>query len=260
MSAAPVVAVVVAGGLGSRFGGPVPKQVRSLTGKAVVAVAVESLAAGGCTEAVVVVKDGMHNHFKMALAASPIPVRFVTGGATRQESVRNGLRAIAESPRLSKAGKVLIHDAVRPLVPAYVVKDVIEALGAGAEAVTPSVPVIDTIRCVDSETASHVVDRSTLRAVQTPQGFDRQVITECHDRLAADGLDVTDDVTCCEHYGYRVTLVEGSRMALKITEPLDLDIAETLVKATAGAGHHSGRRVRRAIKGLDPRRSRRHRT
>lgn len=256
MSAEPVVALVVAAGLGSRFGGPVPKQVRGLAGKAVVAVAVEAMAAGGCTDAVVVVKDGMHNHFRMALAASPIPVHFVTGGESRQESVRNGLQLIADHPRLARARKVLIHDAVRPVVPAYVVEAVIDALEAGAKAVTPAVPVVDTIRCLEPD-GSHVVDRSTLRAIQTPQGFDRQVITECHEKLAAEGGAVTDDVTCCERYGYPVTLVEGSRMAMKITEPLDLDIAETLMKATAGAGHHSGRRVRRAIHNLDPRRARR---
>ncbi|AZZ41518.1 2-C-methyl-D-erythritol 4-phosphate cytidylyltransferase [Acidipropionibacterium jensenii] len=254
----PVVALVMAAGLGTRFGGPVPKQVQELTGKAVVAVAVESMAAGGCTDAVVVVKDGMHNHFRLALAASPIPVRFATGGSSRQESVHNGLQLIDASPRLSKARKVLIHDAVRPLVPAYVVKQVLGALEDGAVAVTPVVPVVDTIRQIDGD-VSEVIDRSTLRAVQTPQGFDRQVITECHRRLHAEGGEVTDDVSCCERYGYRVSLIEGSRMALKITEPMDLDIAETLVKVTAGAGHHSGRRVRRVLSRMDPRPSHRRR-
>mgnify|MGYP001049191661 FL=1 len=147
----PVVAVVVAAGLGTRFGGPVPKQVTSLTGKAVVAVAVESLAAGGCDEVVVVVKEGMHNHLQLALAASPIPVHFVTGGDTRQDSVRNGLRYIADDEHLGRATTVLIHDAVRPLVPAYIVEDVIDAVEAGAVAVTPVVEVTDTIRQIDGE-------------------------------------------------------------------------------------------------------------
>ncbi len=254
----PVVALVMAAGIGTRFGGPVPKQVKELTGKAVVAVAVEAMAAGGCTDAVVVVKGGMHNHFRLALAASPIPVRFATGGSSRQESVHNGLQLIKNHPQLCQARKVLIHDAVRPLVPAYVVEDVLAALDAGAVAVTPAVPVVDTIRQMDGETST-VIDRSTLRAVQTPQGFDREVITGCHERLHEEGGEVTDDVTCCQHYGYPVELVGGSRMALKITEPLDLDIAETLLKATAGAGHHSGRRVRRVLSGMDPRPSHRHR-
>ena len=247
----PVVAVVVAAGLGTRFGGPVPKQVTSLTGKAVVAVAVESLAAGGCDEAVVVVKEGMHNHLQLALAASPIPVHFVTGGNTRQESVRNGLRFIAQHHRLSDATTVLIHDAVRPLVPAYVIENVIAAVENGAVAVTPVVDVVDTIRQVDGDTSS-VVDRSTLRAVQTPQGFKRAIITECHEQLSIEGGSVTDDISCCERYGHHATLVEGSRMSLKITEPVDLDIAEVFAKAAAGAGHHSGRRIGRMLRAAKP--------
>ena len=247
----PVVAVVVAAGLGARFGGPVPKQVTSLAGKAVVAVAVESLVAGGCDEAVVVVKEGMHNHLQLALAASPIPVHFVTGGDTRQDSVRNGLRYIAGDEHLSQATTVLIHDAVRPLVPAYIVEDVIDTVEAGAVAVTPVVEVTDTIRQIDDE-GSRVIDRSALRAVQTPQGFDRAVITECHEQLSRDGGTVTDDISCCERYGHRATLVEGSRMALKITEPVDLDIAEVFAKAAAGAGHHSGRRIGRMLRAAKP--------
>ncbi|WP_130864738.1 2-C-methyl-D-erythritol 4-phosphate cytidylyltransferase [Acidipropionibacterium timonense] len=255
--AEPIVAVVMAAGLGQRFGGPIPKQVTTLTGKAVVAVAVESLAAGGCTDAVVVIKDGMHNHFRLVLAASPIPIHFVTGGDSRQDSVRRGLEYVDSHPRLARATKVLVHDAVRPLVPAYVVEDVIAALEGGAVAVAPAMPVVDTIREVDADGGSSVIDRDVLRAIQTPQGFDREIVTECHRRMAADGARVTDDLSCCELYGHEVKLVEGSRMAMKITEPVDLDIAETFAKAAAGAGQHSGKRVRRVLHLLDPRRARR---
>lgn len=239
----PIVAIVMAAGIGSRFGGPIPKQVTELAGKAVVAVAVESLAAGGCSRAVVVVKEGMENHVRFALAAAPIPVHFVTGGNSRQESVRRGLEFVDSHPVLSKASKVLIHDAVRPLVPAYVVADVIKALDDGATAVAPAMPVVDTIRQVDGDTST-VVDRDTLRAIQTPQGFDRATITQCHRRMADDGVKVTDDLSCCELYDHQITLVEGSRAAMKITEPIDIDIAEVFSRAAAGAGNHSGKRVR----------------
>lgn len=239
----PIVAIVMAAGIGSRFGGPIPKQVTELAGKAVVAVAVESLAAGGCSRAAVVVKEGMENHVRFALAAAPIPVHFVTGGSSRQESVRRGLEFVDSHPVLSKASKVLIHDAVRPLVPAYVVADVIKALDDGATAVAPAMPVVDTIRQVDGDTST-VVDRDTLRAIQTPQGFDRATITQCHRRMADDGVKVTDDLSCCELYDHQITLVEGSRAAMKITEPIDIDIAEVFSRAAAGAGNHSGRRVR----------------
>lgn len=82
---------------------------------------------------------------------------------------------------------MLIHDAVRPLVPAYVVENVIVAVENGAVAVTPVVDVVDTIRQVDGDTSS-VVDRSTLRAVQTPQGFKRDIITECHEQLSIEAV------------------------------------------------------------------------
>ena len=146
---------------------------------------------------------------------------------------------------------MLIHDAVRPLVPAYVVENVIAAVANGAVAVTPVVDVVDTIRQVDGDTSS-VIDRSTLRAVQTPQGFKRAIVTECHEQLSMEGGSVTDDISCCERYGHHATLIEGSRMSLKITEPVDLDIAEVFAKAAAGAGHHSGRRVGRMLRAAKP--------
>ncbi|MDU7024942.1 MAG: 2-C-methyl-D-erythritol 4-phosphate cytidylyltransferase, partial [Cutibacterium acnes] len=134
---------------------------------------------------------------------------------------------------------------------AYVVENVIAAVENGAVAVTPVVDVVDTIRQVDGDTSS-VVDRSTLRAVQTPQGFKRAIITECHEQLSIEGGSVTDDISCCERYGHHATLVEGSRMSLKITEPVDLDIAEVFAKAAAGAGHHSGRRIGRMLRAAKP--------
>ena len=242
----PVVAVGVAAGLGLRFGGPVPKQVRTITGKALVALSVEALAAGGCTHAVLVISDGALHHFSATLATAPIPVRVTAGGPTRQASVLNGLQAIADDPELSKARVVLVHDAVRPLVPANVVRSVIDAVEDGAVAVTPVVPVVDTIRMMLSD-SSELVDRSTLRAVQTPQGFDFDVLYASHQALAQSQTAVTDDVTCCEYNGHPVVLVEGSRLAMKITEPADLEIAKALAKVQRGVGSHTGKRLRRHL-------------
>lgn len=229
-----------------------PKQVQTLAGKAVVAVAVESLAAGGCTEAVVVIKEGMAGHVSPALAASPIPVHLVTGGASRQESVHRGLEAVAADPDLARCEVVLVHDAVRPLVPPSVVGEVIETVRSGSVAVAPAIAVVDTIRQVDGDTST-VIDRSSLRAVQTPQGFDREILTQCHRRLAEDGAQVTDDLACVERYGHPVVLVAGSRMAHKITEPLDMDIVSTFASASSWLGGHRGRRVKRALTAMRPR-------
>jgi 2-C-methyl-D-erythritol 4-phosphate cytidylyltransferase len=219
-STEPVVAIVVAAGSGVRLGGEVPKAVRPLAGRPLVSWSVAALAAGGVTEVVVVVGDGLQDVFAEALTDAPIPWRLVVGGATRQESVARGIAALP-------AGEiVLVHDAARPLVPADVVRGVVEAVRSGAPAVIPVVPMSDTIRQV-AGAGSVVVDRSGLRAVQTPQGFARDVLLSAH--AAAAGSDYTDDAAVCEASGYEVVLVPGSREALKITEPYDLAVAEAIV-------------------------------
>jgi 2-C-methyl-D-erythritol 4-phosphate cytidylyltransferase len=220
LSTEPVVAIVVAAGSGVRLGGEVPKAVRPLAGRPLVSWSVAALAAGGVTEVVVVVGDGMQDVFAEALTDAPIPWRLVVGGATRQESVARGIVALP-------AGEiVLVHDAARPLVPAEVVRGVVEAVRSGAPAVIPVVPMSDTIRQV-GDAGSVVVDRSGLRGVQTPQGFARDVLVSAH--AAAAGSDYTDDAAVCEASGYEVVLVPGSREALKITEPYDLAVAEAIV-------------------------------
>lgn len=240
----PVVAIVVAAGLGRRFGGTKPKPTLRILGRAVVAVAVEGLAAGGCTDAVVVINGKVSHLFQAALTGSPIPVVTTPGGDTRQQSVERGLDLVRNDPELSKAKVVLVHDAVRPMMPAYVVENVITAVREGAVAVAPAVPVTDSIRWVPNgdESQNEAFDRSKLRAIQTPQGFDLSTLLDSHDRCAAQGLDLTDDVTCCEHNGHKVTLVPGSRMGMKITEPADLTIARALWRVRASLGHHSGKR------------------
>ena len=218
----PVVAIVVAAGSGVRLGGSVVKALRDLAGQTLVARSVAALAAGGCSHAVVVVPQGLADEFAAALASAPIPVRLVFGGARRQDSVVNGLAAIESFA--PGAQVVLVHDAARPLVPASVTRSVIAAVELGQDAVVPVVPVIDSVRALEAS-GSRVVDRASLRAVQTPQGFRRASLVAAHQLVARQGLEVTDDAAACELAGHRVALVEGSRDSLKITEPIDLLIA-----------------------------------
>ena len=207
-------------------------------------MAVEGLAAGGCTDAVVVINGHLSHLFRATLTGLPIPVITTPGGETRQQSVQRGLDVIRNDPRLSKADVVLVHDAVRPMMPAYVIEGVIEAVRAGAVAVAPAIPVTDSIRVVPNgdESDNAAFDRSKLRAIQTPQGFCPEVLLASHEQAAAQGLGLTDDVTACELSGHRVTLVPGSRMGMKITEPADLTIARALWRVRASLGHHSGKR------------------
>lgn len=230
-SVEPVAALVVAAGSGSRLGGEIPKALREVRGVPLVVRSVAQLAAGGCTDAVVVVADGLVEEFTRVLADAPLPVRIVVGGAERQHSVAHGLAALDAAPPVA-ARHVLVHDAARALVPAEVVASVIEALRAGAVAVVPVVPVVDSLREVTA-TGSVVADRARFRAVQTPQGFDREVLVAAHALVADHGIAVTDDAAACEYAGHDVTLVPGSRDALKVTEPLDLVIAEAIAAREA---------------------------
>lgn len=153
------------------------------------------------------------------LVAGPLGpgVDVVAGGTTRAESVRSGLdRARRQDPT-----HVLVHDAARPCVPASVVDRVVAALEAGHRAVVPVVPVTDTLRRVQGGT----VDRSTLRAVQTPQGFEFDVIVRAH----AAGTDATDDAGLVDALGVAVHHVEGDPANIKITVAADLSVAEILL-------------------------------
>lgn len=243
----PVVAVIVGAGLGLRYGGKVPKPALKLTGRALLLMSVEAMAAGGCTHAVVVVNKKVAKRLRKTLAASPIPIFKTFGGASRQESVFNGLKVVRDEPELADARIVLIHDAVRPMVPANVVADVIEAVRGGAEAVAPALAVTDSMRAVDEDGLTRVIDRKTLRAIQTPQGFPRDVILDAHTRLADSGDEFTDDLSCAEQAGHLVVLVEGSRLSMKVTEPTDMTVARALWKIRDTMGHHSARRIRRML-------------
>ncbi len=228
--AKPVVAVVAAAGVGARFGGPIPKQIRKMSGQALISWSVEALANGGCTHAVIVIKPEMKPRFTALLKGAPIPVQLVEGGASRQESVYLGLKAIQENPKIAETEIILVHDAVRPLVPAEVVTRVIDAVKGGAVAVTPVIPITDSVRQENLDGTSQPIDRATLRAIQTPQGFDAQTLFAAHEAQAASGGSFTDDVTCCEAQGHPVTLVEGAKISMKVTEQEDLAALKAMLK------------------------------
>ena len=212
-----VWAVVVAAGSGRRFGGA--KQFEVLGGTRVLDLSVAACRSV-CGGVVVVVSPEVLDTPDAEVPGADV---VVAGGATRSESVRRGLAAVPESTDL-----VLVHDAARPLVPAAVCARVVDALRAGASAVVPVVPVVDTVRTVDGA----VLDRDTLRAVQTPQGFRRAALVAAH----ATEADATDDAGLMELLGEQVEMVDGDPANLKITSPADLAVAATLLDLAAGPG------------------------
>jgi 2-C-methyl-D-erythritol 4-phosphate cytidylyltransferase len=158
------------------------------------------------------------------------PVTVVAGGATRHESVA---AALAVVPR--EYDIVLVHDAARALTPPAMIERVAHAVRTGRDAVIPVLPVIDTIKQVgDGGVVRTTVQRAALRAVQTPQGFRREVLTAAH-RLPGAGQEHTDDAGLVELLGVPVWTVPGDESALKITRPLDLEIGELLLRQRHGA-------------------------
>lgn len=205
--AAEVWTIVVAAGSGQRYGAA--KQFEPLAGARVVDVSVAH-AARSSDGVVVVVPPGSGVEI-------PGADRVCDGGATRAESVRRGLAEVPDTARV-----VLVHDAARPVASSAVYRRVIDAVVAGADGVVPVVGVIDSMRGVDGQP----VDRDSLEIVQTPQGFDADVLRAAH----ASGGEATDDATLVQRDGGRITTVAGDRSNLKITEPSDLVLAAALLE------------------------------
>ncbi|MEU1754663.1 2-C-methyl-D-erythritol 4-phosphate cytidylyltransferase [Micromonospora matsumotoense] len=219
-----VAVLVPAAGAGVRLGPGGPKALRLLGGEPLLVHAVRRIAAAPSVHTIVVAAPAAEVDAVRRLLAPVAPVLVVAGGAERQESVANALAAVPPGP-----GIVLVHDAARALTPSALVEAVAAAVRAGHRAVIPVLPVIDTIKEVDGDgVVLGTVDRSALRAVQTPQGFRREVLAAAH---AAAGDPLTDDAGLVEQQGVPVFCVPGSEYALKVTRPFDLTLAEHLLVA-----------------------------
>ncbi|MEU6078037.1 2-C-methyl-D-erythritol 4-phosphate cytidylyltransferase [Micromonospora sp. NPDC047074] len=217
-----VAVLVPAAGAGVRLGPGRPKALRLLAGEPLLVHAVRRLAAAPSVHTIVVAAPAAEMAAVRDLLAPVAPVTVVPGGAERQASVAAALAAVPPGPEI-----VLVHDAARALTPADLVESVAAAVRAGNDAVIPVLPVVDTIKEVGAdEVVLGTVDRSALRAVQTPQGFRRAVLTAAH---AAAGDPLTDDAGLVEKLGVPVACVPGSEYALKVTRPFDLALAEHLL-------------------------------
>jgi 2-C-methyl-D-erythritol 4-phosphate cytidylyltransferase len=223
-----VAILVPAAGLGVRMGGGLPKALRTLRGEPLLAHAIRNVTAAPSAGLVVIAAPPADVELvRDMVSPSSVQTLVVPGGATRQASVAAALAAVPPEFDL-----VLVHDAARALAPAALVEAVAARLRAGADAVVPAMPVADTLKRVGNEDeVVTTVDRSVLRAIQTPQGFRRATLAAAH-ASAAD--DHTDDAGLAEQAGVRVDTVPGDDLAFKITRPFDLVIAEALLAAGAG--------------------------
>lgn len=216
-----VAVLVPAAGAGERLGPGGPKALRELAGEPLLVHAMRRvLAARGVVRVIVAAPPSA---LDLVRALVPPGVTVVAGGSTRQDSVARALAAVPAQGQV-----VLVHDAARALAPTHLFEAVAAAVRAGCDAVVPVLPMVDTVKEVSaSGTVVGTVDRSMLRAVQTPQGFRRSVLVAAH-QAAVDSH--TDDAGLVEKLGRPVHTVPGSALAMKITTPLDLRLAALLLR------------------------------
>ena len=221
------IALVVAAGRGTRFGGEQPKQYRMLGGQALLRHSLARLAAHPRIDHVrVVYHPGDHNLYEAAVDGLDL-LRPVPGGAARQDSARLGL----ESLETLSPSRVLIHDAARPFIDDIVIDRVLDAL-EGAPGAVPALPVVDTVKRGANGIVTGTLDRAGLWRVQTPQGFDYRAILAAHRAVA--GLELTDDAAVAERAGLTVRLVEGAESNFKVTTTEDFERAEKLTHGGSG--------------------------
>ena len=221
-----VSAVIVAAGAGERIGGE-PKQFRPLGGRPMLAWSCAAFAGHPAVDAVVVVLPAELADRPPAWL-SEFDARIAAGGATRRASVLEGLRALDGTD-----GVVLVHDAARPFVSADLIARL--ALEGAAGPVIPTLPLADAIKRMRTrrgdpeDVVETTLDRERLRAAQTPQAFPLELIRRLHEAASADGAEAADDAVLCELAGVSVRTIPGEPEALKVTRPVDLEIAEWLV-------------------------------
>jgi 2-C-methyl-D-erythritol 4-phosphate cytidylyltransferase len=232
-------AIVPAAGRGERLGPGTPKALRDLGGQPLLVHAVRALSIARSVELVVVAAPQAELAAVRSLlspAVGDTELLVVGGGRSRQESVSLALAVLP-----ADVDVVLVHDAARPLAPSELADAVSAAVRAGADAVVPGIPVADTVKQVDTAgRVERTLDRAQLRAVQTPQGFSREVLVAAHQAAADDASDesdaATDDAGLVERIGRTVLVVGGAEEAFKVTRPIDLVLAEAVLARRRAAG------------------------
>jgi len=224
------IAIIVAGGSGTRFGAELPKQFLNLKGLPILMRTIQAFGenSDGSFDVIVTLPVGQIDlwHDLCSEYGFAVPHRIVPGGETRWHSVKNALDSIGD---LADVDVIAVHDGVRPLASVALIGRVLNAARRDGAAI-PVVMLNDSVRQLSGED-SHALDRSSLRAVQTPQAFDARLLLEAYGQPFDPTF--TDDASVVERYGHKVTLVEGESSNIKITRPMDLALAEILMSRDA---------------------------
>lgn len=217
-------AVVVAAGRGVRMGAAVNKVLLPLCGEPVIRHAVRAFCEADEIDGVVVAASADETEqMRAALCGLEKVCAIVPGGSTRQESVKNGLDALPKEARIA-----LVHDGARPLISRELIARCIRQTEDCGSAVVCT-PVTDTVKVEKDGCVVRTLDRSQLRAVQTPQCFFAGELKAAYEAAARDGVSVTDDASVMERAGHSVHLLESSEVNFKLTTPEDLRRAEDII-------------------------------
>lgn len=221
------IALVPAGGSGTRFGAVKAKQFLELAGIPIIIRTLRHLC--DCPDisgVIVALPESDQLQFQELLAQFPLPkpCQSVIGGRERQDSVFAALQAAPVETRY-----FVVHDAVRPFISAQLISATLAAAQEDRAAIV-GYPVTDTIKLVENGVAVSTPPRNTLFAVQTPQTFEADLLRQAHDRANREGWRATDDAMLVEGLGIPVRIVPGPLENLKITHPRDLELAEFVLK------------------------------
>jgi ribitol-5-phosphate 2-dehydrogenase (NADP+) / D-ribitol-5-phosphate cytidylyltransferase len=225
-------AIILAGGAGDRFGGDRPKQFIRLAGEAILLRSLRAMAAAGVDDIVVVAHPSWLSETETLLATANLglPVRAVAGGMTRNQSTRNGLRSLDAD----RDDVVVVHDAVRPLIPREVIRRSIDPVVQGlADSTDTVISSADTLVVVEGDRVVEIPDRSRFRRGQTPQVFRQHILAAAYEAAEAAGdLGATDDCSLVLRYlpEARVMAVAGDEINVKITTRIDLVMADRMIQ------------------------------
>lgn len=221
--------LIPAAGSGRRMGSNRNKLLLNLLGQSIISWTIQAATAADCISWIgIITQPDDWQDMKEILGQLKLnkPVVLIEGGSTRQESVYNGLGTLPP-----QAEQVLIHDGARCLATPNLFDSCAQALGS-TDGLIAAVPVKDTIKVVDENNiVQSTPDRKQLWAAQTPQGFDVNLLKQCHTEAVSKGWQVTDDAALFEKSGLQVLIVQGEETNLKITTPQDLAIAEFILKS-----------------------------
>lgn len=227
--------LIPAAGMGRRMGSDRNKLLLTLLGEPLIVWTLQAAEAASHIDWIGIIHQPADESDLRAIMAKLSllkPVQLITGGATRQESVYKGLQALPIA-----AERVLIHDGARCLATPNLLDRCAVAL-ENCPGLIAAVPVKDTIKVVDQTgLIQSTPDRRQLWAAQTPQGFEVKLLKNCHDKGYRQGWEVTDDAALFEKCGLAVRIVEGEETNLKVTTPVDLAIAELILRQRRELGN-----------------------